>query len=228
MSSVLLADPPGPRRPSFEAGHQDPYPAGYTTPPPEGRSPCVAFPSPFGAPAFACWTILFPPRNSASLTVGLPGATRRHRTATGFPRCTRMRPDRDGRPLDPGAMVSTRRQRNVPAGIRRFPAASPTPPPHQPVTGAHSHEASTKVHPIRPSDLPLARGHPECAGTLRLSPGLRTPPSPATHARTRTGHRTLARDHGLDISRPSYRRHPLTACALVSHPHPAGFPQWWR
>ena len=38
----------------------------------EERSSCAVFPSPFGAPAFASWTILFPLRNSAFLTVGLP------------------------------------------------------------------------------------------------------------------------------------------------------------
>src|SRR4051794_21401568 len=35
----------------------------------------IPFPSPFGVPAFASRVILFPPRNSASLTVGLPAET---------------------------------------------------------------------------------------------------------------------------------------------------------
>jgi hypothetical protein len=61
----------------------------------------------------------------ASLTVGLPTLGS---TATGFLRCTRMRPDRGGRLLDPGA---PRQEGNVSACIRRFPAASPTPPPKQ-------------------------------------------------------------------------------------------------
>jgi hypothetical protein len=33
----------------------------------------MSFPSPFGVPAFASRVILFPPRSSAFLTVGLPG-----------------------------------------------------------------------------------------------------------------------------------------------------------
>lgn len=49
---------------------------------------------------------------------GRPTCHCRDRTPSGFPRCTRMRPDRGGRLLDPGAMVSTRRKGNVPAGIR--------------------------------------------------------------------------------------------------------------
>src|SRR6266511_4104648 len=123
LASVLFADPPGPRQPPFEAGHPGPYPAGYTTRPPEERSCCAAFPSPFGMPALACWTILFPPRSSAPLTLGLP-ATAAGRTSTGLPRCPRVRPNRGGRLLDPGAMVSTRQERSVPAGIRHPPVAT--------------------------------------------------------------------------------------------------------
>src|SRR6266699_21542 len=34
---------------------------------------CPGFPPPFGAPAFASWTVLRPPGSEAFLTVGLPG-----------------------------------------------------------------------------------------------------------------------------------------------------------
>jgi hypothetical protein len=128
-----------------------------------GAITCAAFPSPFGAPAFACWTVLFPLRDSASLTVGLPALGW---TATGLPRCTRMRPDRGGRLLDPGAMVSTRREGNVPAGIRRFPAASPTPPPKQPSAGARQSRGineGSPYSPVRSSSRPwppVMRGGP--------------------------------------------------------------------
>lgn len=33
---------------------------------------CAAFPLSFDTPAFACWIVLFPLRNSTFLTVGLP------------------------------------------------------------------------------------------------------------------------------------------------------------
>ena len=49
--------------------------------------------------------ILFPPENSALLTVGLPGSTR---TLTGFPRSARTRFARGGCPLYPGTVVLSR------------------------------------------------------------------------------------------------------------------------
>ena len=77
-----------------------------------------------------------------------------------------MRPDRGGRLLDPGAMVSTRREGNVPAGIRRFPAASPTPPPKQPSAGARQSRGineGSPYSPVRSSSRPwppVMRGDP--------------------------------------------------------------------
>src|SRR6266545_1999516 len=156
LASVLFADPPGPRQPPFEAGHPGPYPAGYTTRPPEERSCCAAFPSPFGMPALACWTILFPPRSSAPLTLGLP-ATAAGRTSTGLPRCPRVRPNRVGRLLDLGAMVSTRQERSVPAGIRHITAASPEPPPQQPSAGdpqSRGINEGSPYSPVRSSSRP--------------------------------------------------------------------------
>lgn len=161
-----FADPPGPRQPPFGAGHQGPVSGRLYDTTTGGAVTCAAFPSPFDPPAFASWTILFPPRTSASLTVGLPAATFRGRTSTGFPRCTRMRPDRGGRLLDPGAMVSTRQERNVPTGTRRFPAASPTPPPQQPSAGARQSRGineGSPDSPVRSSSRPwppVMRGGP--------------------------------------------------------------------
>jgi len=192
LASVLFADPPGPRQPSFEAGHQGLCPAGYTARPPEERSVRAAFPSPFGTPALACWTILFPPRSSASLTVGLP-ATATGRTSTGLPRCPRVRPDRGGRLLDPGAVVSTRQEGNVPAGTRRFAAASPTPQPQRATRRGSAVTRHQRRFTLFARPIFLSPVAPEMApGALRLSPGLRTPPLPATHARARTGPWTLA------------------------------------
>ena len=63
--------------------------------------------------------VLFPPRNSASLTVGLPPPSRitpaTTMDLTGFPRSTRMSYDRVGRPLYPGGDgVHTARKRPEP------------------------------------------------------------------------------------------------------------------
>ncbi len=68
----------------------------------------------------------------------------------------------------------------LPSGQSLHPAATS----HR---GATLHEASTEVHPIHPSGLPLACSPRDGAGTLRRSPVLRTPPSPAAHDRTGPG-----------------------------------------
>jgi hypothetical protein len=77
-------------------------------------------------------------------------------------------------------------------GACRFTTASPLPrcnlPPAELLITEH-----TKIHsrsPVRPFPCP---SFPGGTGTLRLSPGLRTPRSPTTHARAGTVHRTLDR-----------------------------------
>ena len=77
-------------------------------------------------------------------------------------------------------------------GACRFTAASPLPhcnlPPAELLITGH-----TKIHsrsPVRPFPRP---SFPGGTGTLRLSPGLRTPRLPTTHARAGTIHRTLDR-----------------------------------
>jgi DNA-binding XRE family transcriptional regulator len=67
---------PGPRLLPFGPGIGL-YPASYTRPPQEDTDCWSRFPVAFRPPAFASWTILFPPRTSASLTVGLPRPTGR-------------------------------------------------------------------------------------------------------------------------------------------------------
>jgi hypothetical protein len=51
------------------------------------------FPAAFRLPAFACWTILRPPRSWASLTVGLPGLNPDHDGVVTF-RTVETRPGR--------------------------------------------------------------------------------------------------------------------------------------
>ena len=67
--------------------------------------------------------ILFPPENSALLTVGLPGRHQAARTLSGFPCSARMRCDRVGCLLYPGAAVSSRPAQP----LRSAPAASQRP-----------------------------------------------------------------------------------------------------
>ena len=116
------------------------------------RPCCPGFLSPFGAPAFASWTILFPPGNSASLTVGLSAAlVPRPDPGPGFPRSAGTRHDREGWPLyAPGATVSTRPgkcPRPPPAASQR---PAPAPRHHDPSAGAHLNEASSRVHSRSP------------------------------------------------------------------------------
>ena len=136
--------------------------------------------------------ILFPPKISALLTVGLPD---RHPDG----------PDSVGvsvfrtRETRPGWVPSLPRGGGVLPisaasliGACRFTTASPLPrcnlPPAELLITEH-----TKIHfrsPVRPFPRP---SFPGGTGTLRLSPGLRTPRSPTTHARAGTIHRTLDR-----------------------------------
>ena len=126
---------------------------------------------------------LFPPGSWAFLTVGLPGTT--------------LRPDPDGVstfhtceirpgwvPSTPGTAVFSPGRMPCPAGACRFPAASPcTPQPH-PTSGATHHEASTRVHAIHPSGLPLACGLPDGTGSPRAFP---CAPHPAVTGSARQG-----------------------------------------
>ena len=100
---------------------------------------------------------------SAFLTVGLPRrSTRRLGPQPGFPRSTRVRYDRGGCPLYPGAVVSTRATRNEPLGTRRFPTASPTALLRQPIDRASAvTRHQPRVHsrsPVRSSPRPWLPG----------------------------------------------------------------------
>ncbi len=118
-----------------------------------------------------------PAEGSAFLTVGPPS---RHaaRTPSGFPRSTRVRHDRGGRPLNPGDGGV------LPAGgsaVRPAPAAS------------------------HPSGLPLACGPRTDRRPSGFFPELRTPPLPATHVRAGTGLSDTDPGYTFDMSRTSNR-----------------------
>ena len=129
------------------------------------RGPAIMsrFPAAFRPPAFASRSPCSRPGtgpSSRSAYRAPPGA----RTRTGFPRFTPARYDRGGCPLYPGDGGALPGRMPCPAGACRFPAASPcTPQPH-PTSGATHHEASTRVHAIHPSGLPLACGLPDGTG----------------------------------------------------------------
>jgi hypothetical protein len=147
----------------------------------------LGFLSPFSAPAFASWTVLFPPRSSASLTVGLPATLPRpdpdgvptfrlHETRPGWvPSMPRGRRCSHGRLGAPG------RRLPLPSGQPLHPGASTH---HPRLTLTRRHQGFTCVHP---SGLPLTCGPRVEREPLGLNPELRTPPLPATHVRAGTG-----------------------------------------
>jgi hypothetical protein len=113
------------------------------------------FPVAFRPPAFASRVIRFPLGSWAFLAVGLP--------------VTNLVPDPIGVPtfhtyeMQPGWVPPLPRGRRCspdrmpcPAVACRFTAASPYAPLAHPIGGATHHEASTGVHAIHPSGLPLA------------------------------------------------------------------------
>ena len=127
--------------------------------------------------------IRFPPRDWALLTVGLPGKT--------------FCPDLDGvtafrtHELRPGWVPPITRGQVVLARPGRLPDRHPPLPSGQslnPATTSHHARLSFTGHQqgfthVHPSGLPLARAPGVEPATLRLSPELRTPPSPAAHVR---------------------------------------------
>ena len=78
------------------------------------------------------------------------------------------------------------------------------------------HEASTKVHAIHPSGLPLTRDPGWDRGPSAFPLGLRTPPLPAAHAKGRARQRARARDYTTDITSALLTASPLAKCDIVS------------
>ena len=137
------------------------------------------------------------------------------RTRTGFPRSAPARYDRDGCPLYPGDGGARPGQMPCPAVARRFPAASPcTPQPH-PTSGAPHYGASTGVHAIHPSGLPLACGPPDGTGGPWAFP---CAPHPAVTSGARQG--GAGREHAPRTTRPTssalQSASSLAKCDLVS------------
>jgi len=160
--------------------------------------------------------ILFPPRNWASLTVGLPDQPAA-RTQTGLPRSARTKYDRGGCPLYPEDGGAHPSQGASLASACRFTAASPwTPLQHSILAGLrltrHQRGFKQSTRPVFPSPVAARMER----ATLGLSPELRTPPLLATHVGAGTGHRARTRNHTHDISRPSNPCSSFVACDLAS------------
>ena len=95
--------------------------------------------------------VLFPPRDWAFFTVGLPPCLPAWRTRTGFPRFARVRCGRVGCPLDPGGDGVHTAIEESSAAVCRLSAASPlSSPVLLSAPGSCRNEASTRVHSIHP------------------------------------------------------------------------------
>jgi len=154
-------------------------------------------PAPFRPSAFACRVILFPPGDWAFLTVGLPG--------------TSWCPDPDGVTtfraceIRPGWVPSLPRGRRcspwrdaVPGRRLPLPSGQSLHPATDPTSGAPLYEASTRVHAIHPSGLPLTCGSPDGTGTPWAFP---CAPHPAVTSGARQG--GAGREHAPGTTLPT-------------------------
>jgi hypothetical protein len=118
-----------------------------------------------------------------------------------------------GRRCSPGQVVSL-------TGACRSTAAGPSTPLRHPIGGALPYEASTELHAIHPSGLPLACGRPDGTGRPWAFPRASHPADrePTTHAEAGTGHRARTWNYTLNVTSvdPPIGS-SLTACDLASH-----------
>ena len=208
---------PDPRQHPFGSGHS-PYPASYAgTTGGEGRSCCPGFPAAFRPPALACRVIRFPLRSWAFLTVGLP-ATNLAPDPNGVPTfCTyQIRPGRV--PPRPRGRRCSPDRTTCPTGACRFPTASPYTPLAHPIGEAPHYGASTGVHAIHPSGLPLA-----CNPRMGREPsGFPLSFAPHRHQRRTSGR--AGREHAPRTTQPTstsalQSASSLASCNLVSQGH---------
>jgi hypothetical protein len=162
-------------------------------------------------------SILFPPRDSAPLTIGLPA---RRPDPTGFPRSTHTRYDRGGRPLYPETSgVRTTGLWPPVAACRRCQRPGPITRVLDPPSRASNNEASSRVHshsPVRSSPRPVAPRTER--GSLGFFPELRTPTG---RTRRRTSGRGSVTNTNREL-RDRHRRPPIHELThmrdIASHP----------
>jgi hypothetical protein len=172
------------------------------------------FPVAFRLPAFASRIILSPLGDWASLAVGLPGDAR---TPSGFHVSHARVATGEGALSTPRTAAPTRPI----ASLRPPPAASQRQRPYTPVehpsSGAQLDEASSRVHCIHPSGLPLAgvpgwNGHP-WASPRSFAPRRYQRRTSGWGQALSTGLGLRSRRHGSTLLPTS----PLASCDLVSH-----------
>ena len=151
----------------------------------------------------------------------MPPAYRRHlrrrRTLTGFHVPHARAAIGVGAPSTPGPAVFARPTKICPSAACRSSPARPCTPVLLPPSGALGNEASTGVHAVHPSGLPLARPARMGQAALRLLPWA---PHPAVTRSARQGGdwpRTLTRSYTTDITSASNPASSLAPCDLVSH-----------
>ena len=120
----------------------------------------------------------------------------------------------------PGTTVLIPDRGHFPAGACRFAAARPCTPPHIPSSEDPLNEASTRVHSVRPSGLPLACGRPDGTGRPWAFPRASHPadqePDDARQGGDRpssTDLELLAQLTSVDLQSGS----SLVTCDLASH-----------
>jgi hypothetical protein len=154
-------------------------------------------------------SILFPPRDYAPLTIGLPNLTAR--TPTGFPRSTHTRHDRVGRPLNPGTSGVHTTGENARPPLAASSSGQVLTQVFDPSSWARRDEASSRVHsrsPVRSSPRPAP---PDGTGAPWAS-------SPGFAPRTgRTCRRTPGRGPISNTDRELHVRHrrPPSASSLM-------------
>ena len=180
-----------------------------------GRPLMSRFPDAFRPPAFASWPSCS--RRGFGLPHSRPTGQQRCRISTGFPRSTRVRNDRGGRPLYPGdggvlPVEGSLFNRHLPLSSGQSLHPANTSHRRDPNVTRHR-RGFTRVHP---SGLPLACDPRMGRGSLGFFPELRTPPLPATHVRAGTGHEHLPGLRHRRHRQPPHQRATCT-CDLVSH-----------
>jgi len=174
------------------------------------------FPVAFRLPAFASRVIPFPPGELGLPHGRLTAHRYRRRTPSGLPRSTLTSYDRVGCPFYPGDRRCSPDRMPCPASACRLSAARPNTPPERPTARSHYSRGINEGSRDSPVRSALTRDLHDGTEILRLSPGLRTPPSPAAHAKEGARHRARARDYTTDITPVLPTASPLAKCDLVS------------
>ena len=181
------------------------------------------FPAAFRLPAFASRSS--DSRRGVGPSLRSADRTRSSGPRRGLPRSARTSYDRGGCLLYPEDGDAHPAGPSSPTGACRFPAASPYTPLRHPIGGASDNEASTEVHAIYPSGLPLACGSFDGTGPLGLPPSFE-PRRPGAGRRTSGWGQAI--EHGPELR---LRHHQpnlqsarfLATCDLASQASPPSF-----